>query len=233
MTEPQFPPLFSGQNAQGADPRDLAIAAAEAGCDAGLVVYDLGADLLRAAIVFAPDVSLAEAAVMLPVCGVGFQNALGALAPPEVGLHLGWDGGLFINGGRCGLLEMTAPDGSTAEPGWLILSLTLTLWPDNDDTGLTPDLTALYAEGCADVDPVALLEAWVRHTLVGINSWLDSGTASLHRDWQGLAHGLNASQTFAGQSGIFLGVDESFGALLKMDEETVLIPLTDIITRPV
>lgn len=232
MTPPQFPPLFSGQDASGGDPFAQAVVAADTGCDAGLVVYDLGADTLRAAIVFAPDVPLRDAVVMLPICGVGFQNALGALAPPEVGLHLGWDGGLFINGGRCGMLQIAAEGTPDEEPDWLIVALTLTLWPASDETGLTPDDTALYAEGCADIDPVTLLEAWVRHTLVGINSWSDSGTAALHREWIGLCHGLQDTQTFAGQTGTLLGVDETFGALLKTADKTVLIPLTDNLTRP-
>ena len=80
----------------------MAIAAADVGCDAGLVIFDLAADRLRAAIVFAPDLTLADAAVILPVCGVGLQNAIGALGPPEVSVHLGWDGTVYVNGGRCG-----------------------------------------------------------------------------------------------------------------------------------
>ena len=58
------------------------------GCDAGLVVHNISPDTLRAAIVFAPEVTLEEAIVMLPTCGIGFQNALGALAPPAVAVHL-------------------------------------------------------------------------------------------------------------------------------------------------
>ena len=79
MIPPRFPPLFTGQDAQGGDPFALAVAAADVGCDAGLVMYDLAADRLRAAIVFAPEVTLSDAAVILPICGVGLQNAIGAL----------------------------------------------------------------------------------------------------------------------------------------------------------
>jgi BirA family transcriptional regulator, biotin operon repressor / biotin---[acetyl-CoA-carboxylase] ligase len=233
MTTPEFPPLFSGQDAKGQDPFALACDAADTGCDAGLVFYDLGASSLRAAIVFAPDVPLANAAAMLPVCGVGFQNALGALAPPEVGVHLGWDGGIYLNGGRAGQLAMAASGTDPeVEPDWLVVALTLSLWPDSDDTGLTPDQTALYAEGCADVAPHHLLEAWVRHTLVGINSWADGGMAKLHAEWSGLAHGLEGQITVAGQTGSYVGLDENLGLLLKIDQETVLIPLTATLTRP-
>lgn len=232
MSEPSFPPLFKGLSAAGGDPFALACTTAEAGCDAGLVIYDLAHDTLRAAIIFAPDQALSKAAAILPICGVGFQNALGALAPPEVAVHLGWDGSIYVNGGRCGHLRMAA--GETVEdiPDWMVIDLTLTLWPGSDETGLTPDVTALFAEGCTDVDATALLEAWVRHTLVGINAWSDTGTASLHREWAGLAHGLEGTMTVAGQTGTYIGLDDALGLLLKVDDNTVLIPLTANLTRP-
>ncbi len=233
MTSPVFPPLFSGQDSAGQDPFAQACAAATAGCDAGLVVYDLGSDELRAAIVLAPEVPLAAAAIMLPVCGVGFQNALGAIGPPEVSVHLGWHGAIYVNGGRCGGLLMAASHTDpAAEPDWLVIGLTLQLWPKSDDMGLTPDETALYAEGCAEVDAVTLLEAWVRHTLVGINTWSDDGTQTLLREWNGLAHGKGKAITVGNQTGTFLGVDENLCLLLKTDTETVLIPLTDLLKRP-
>lgn len=232
MNEPQFPPLFTGQDAGGGDPFAMACAAATKGCDAGLVIHDLAHDTLRAAIVFAPDVTLSKAAAILPICGVGLQNALGVLAPPEVAVHLGWEGGIYVNGGRCGALRMAASGTEDTEPDWLVVDLTLALWPKSDDMGLTPDETALYAEGCADIDAVTLVTAWVRHTLVGINSWADGGLAALHREWSGLAHNLEGEITVAGQSGTFLGLDEDLGLLLKVGTETVLIPLSANLTRP-
>jgi biotin-(acetyl-CoA carboxylase) ligase len=232
MIEPQFPPLFSGQSADGGDPFALACAAAEMGCDAGLVIYDLAHDVLHAAIVFAPDVILSEAAAILPICGVGFQNALGSIGPPEVAVHLGWDGTIYVNGGRCGALRMAATGMPEQEPDWLVIDLSLALWPISEESGLTPDDTALYAEGCAEVNAVALLEAWVRHTLVGINSWTDAGTVQLHREWTGLAHGLEGEMTVADQAGTYIGLDENLGLLLKVEGNNVLIPLTENLTRP-
>lgn len=228
MSTPAFPPLFSGLAAAGgADPFDTARAQATQGCDAGLVVYDLGADTLRAALVFAPDVPLEDAVAMLPLCAVGFQNALGALAPPEIAVHLEWQGGLRINGASCGRVRAQAStqDPKTV-PDWLIVGLEMPLWPQSDDTGYTPDQTALYAEGCMDVDAVALLESWVKHTLVGINRWLDEGAGPLHTEWSGLAHGIGEDIEIMGRSGTFLGVDERFGLLLRHSEKTDLIPLT-------
>lgn len=232
MIHPQFPPLFTGQDAAGGDPFALACEQADEGCDAGLVIYNLAADTMRVAIVFAPDVALSKSAAILPICGVGLQNALGVLAPPEVAVHLGWDGVVYVNGGRCGGFRMAAPGAVENEPDWLVVELTLSLWPKSDDMGLTPDETALYAEGCAEVDAVSLVEAWARHTLVGINNWSDDGLVTLHREWAGLAHGLKGDITVAGQSGTFVGLDENLGILLKVETETVLIPLTANLTRP-
>ncbi|MEY8117218.1 DUF4444 domain-containing protein [Falsihalocynthiibacter sp. BN13B15] len=233
MTPPVFPPLFSGLDAKGTCPFVLACDEASNVCDAGLVTYDLAYDRLRAAIVFAPEVPLRDAACMLPLCGVGFQNALGALAPPEVGVHLGWGGEIYLNGGLCGKLSIAASSRDpNALPDWLVIGISLDLWPPSDDTGLTPDATALYAEGCGEVDAVTLLEAWVRHTLVEINTWADDGPARLHRNWLGLAQGLDTDMTISEHRGTFIGIDENLGLLLKTEGETRLFPLTDLLTEP-
>lgn len=231
MIEATFPPLFSGQAVEGAiDPFDKACVEAVKGCDAGLVVYNLGANALRAAIVFAPDVRLLDAMAMLPVCGVGFQNALGALAPPEVAVHLDWDGGLRVNGASCGRMRVAASDTDPAsEPQWLVVGLELPLWPESDDPGVTPDVTTLYAEGCAEVNARDLLEAWVKHTLVGINTWVDDGPGALHKEWRGLAHGMGEDIAMDEKAGVFLGVDEHFGLLIRDAETTHLVPLTYVL----
>ena len=114
MSAPDFPPLLSGL-AVTDDPFDAAIAQAALGCDAGLVVYNLRADALHAAIVFAPEVPLEDAIAMLPACGIGFQNALGALAPPEVAVHLDWQGGIRVNGATCGRLRSKAANSDPAQ----------------------------------------------------------------------------------------------------------------------
>lgn len=230
LAEPVFPPLLEGRIAPG-DPFAAARAAAAEGCDAGLVLYDVTPDRLRAAVVFAPEVPLAEAMVMLPVCGVGFQNALGVLAPPEVGVHLDWDGGIRVNGARCGhLAAAAAPHDPDAVPDWLVVGLDLVLRLGADEPGRTPERTGLWEEGCAEVDPVALLESWTRHMLVWLNRWTDDGTRPLYQEWKGLAHGLEGEVTVLGRQGTFLGVDDRFGMLLRgADGATTLLPLTALL----
>lgn len=232
MKDPSFPPLFQGQAMTEGDPFAQACRIAATGCDAGLVLYRLRPDVLSAAIVFAPDVPLREAVIMHPLCGIGFQNALGALAPPEVSVHLEWDGNIRVNGGVAGRLRMAAaPDVPERDPDWLVIGLDLALWPAEEDTGLTPDVTALFAEGCGDVEAPALLEAWVRHTLVWINRWMDDGASPIHKEWTGLAHGLSDRVTIGSHQGIFAGLDENFAMVLQSDTGTVIIPLTETLTE--
>jgi len=224
-----FPPLMWGEEALDAA-FDHAVMKATLGCDAGLVTYKLGAALMEAAIVFAPEVPLKQAMAILPLCGIGFQNALGALAPPEVAVHLEWQGGIRINGARCGGFQVKS---STDDPGtipdWVVVGFTLPLIPPSEDTGLTPDETALYSEGCADVLPPNLLEAWARHTLAWISRWESEGSAPVHAEWRGLVHGTGEQTSVAGKSGTFLGMDEDFGMLLRDDQTTHLIPMTEIL----
>ncbi len=231
MMEPTFPPLMQGQPVKaGTCPFASARAQAAQGCDAGTVIYRLDPDRLRAATVFAPEVPLAQAMVMLPLCGVGLQNALGALAPPEVAVHLDWEGHIRVNGARCGILRVAASTHDPqAEPDWLVIGLDLAFWPEDDDTGRNPDVTSLHAEGCGEVDAVALLESWARHTLTHINRWSTDGVAPLHRDWCGLAWGLGETVSIRGETGTFLGIDEAFGLLLRQGEETRLVPLTRLL----
>ena len=230
-TQPTFPPLMTGVGVEGAiDPFDKARSMATLGCDAGTVVYNIQANLVRAAIVFAPEVPLEAAMAMLPLCGVGFQNALGALAPPEVAVHLEWAGAIRVNGALCGRLRAASSDtDQTQQPDWLVVGLEVPILQTASDPGETPDMTALYDEGCAEVNPVHLVESWARHTLVWINRWEDEGNRPLHTDWMGLAHGVGEPIDLFGESGSFLGVDEKFGMLIRDGDATHLIPLSRVL----
>ena len=228
-----FPPLFQGEALTGAaDPFAKACTQALLGCDAGTVIYNITPDALKAAIIFAPEGPMDEALPVLIACEVGFQNALGALAPPEVSVHFRWDGEILVNNARCGRMRMAAAEvAKDADLDWVVIGLELPLLPPDPETpGLTPDQTCLFEEGCADLDPGLLLEAWTRHTLVWINRWSDDGLRPLSTEWRGLVDkmGEPVEITLAGQSysGTFMGIDESFGMLLRQGDDTQLLPLS-------
>ena len=234
MSEPVFPPLFRGQAVGGrVDPFAKACSSAALGCDGGTIFYNIAADWLKAAIVFAPEVPLEDAMAMLPACGVGFQNALGALAPPEVAVHLTWEGGVLVNGAACGRLRAAGSDCAPDEvPDWLVVGLEVPLIAEDADApGAAPDRTSLYEEGCVEVAPDALLESWSRHTLVWINRWSDDGAGPLHGEWRGLAHGIGEDAAVGGRTGLFVGIDERFGMLLREGGATSLLPLSGVLER--
>ncbi|WP_439119226.1 DUF4444 domain-containing protein [Marivita sp.] len=227
---PMFPPLMQGINAAGADPFEAACWEAAQGCDAGTILYDVTPERLSAAIVLAPEVVLADAAAMLPLTGVALQNALGALGPSELAVHLCWDGPIRVNGAVCGgLRAATDTKETTKEPGWLVTGFELVFARPNVAGGDTPDETDLMSEGCGDLTPTDLLESWSRHLLNWISRWEDEGMGPLHTEWCGLAHGMGQDGTFLGKTGHFLGLDEKLGLLLRTDGQTMLLPVTDLL----
>lgn len=236
---PVFPPLMRGMEVSpGADPALKACAEAALGCDPGLICYAPRDDALSAALVLAPEMPLEQAMAVLPLCGVALQNALGALAPPEVAVHLDWDGGLRVNGASCGRLTAAAATTDPgAEPDWLVIGLHVPFIPPETPEGAEdPDQTALHLEGCAELSPLQLLESWARHALHHLHRLEDAqGRKDLHRDWRGLAWkmGEEAETALGGEtlSGTFLGVDEDFGMLLRVEGgETRLIPLSSVLS---
>ena len=234
--EPVFPPLMKGLEVGTADPADVACTKAREGVDAGLITWSLTSERLRAALVLAPDVALEPAMAGFVSAAVGFQNAFGALAPPEVAVHLEWSGGVRVNGASCGSFRAFGPDCAPDEiPGWLVVAFELTLdFPPDHEPGETPDRTALSQEGCGEIDALQLLEAWARHTLVWLNG-LDEpeGRAKLHREFSGLlwrcGERIEAGLGDDATMGTFLGIDEHFGMLLKTPEGTRIIPLSSLI----
>jgi len=227
-----FPPLFTGEAVSGStDPFAKACARAMIGCDAGLLVHSITPDRICAAIVFAPEKPLEAAMIALIACGVGFQNAMGALAPPEVAVHLGWQGEVYVNGGRAGRLRAAASGTDPEkEPDWLVIGLEIDLLPQGEgETGDTPNETCLMMEGCGDISPIRLLESWSRHTLVWLNDVETDGPRALHEMWRGLAKGVGEALSLGvddAPTGIFVGVDAQFGLLLKVGTQTRLVPLS-------
>ena len=234
---PRFPPLLHGLATGPTNPFTVACDQAKEGVDAGLLTWSVGFDRMRAALVLAPETALEVAMIGYGATAVALQNALGVLVPPETAVHLQWDGGIRLNGGSSGKFYFAASTSDPkAVPDWLVIGLELHLeLPMDYDPAKTPDLTALYAEGCGDIDPIELLESWARHSILWINeSETAAGRANVHREFAGLLwkKGEQVSIPFQGQTvtGTLMGLDENFGALIKTEHgQTHLISLTTLV----
>ena len=214
---PDFPPLLRGVMA--ADPRLAAVTEARAGCDGGTIFWRAGG-ALEAALVFAPEVPLSQAAQMLPLVAVALRDALGAIGPAELPVHLTWDGRFMVNGAEAGRVRLIAPEGrGEAVPDWLVAHLFLRFLPDGGAG------TALLEEGCGEVEPEALLESFARHLLHRLADWED-GPRGLHAEMMATSWEREAGDAD------FLGMSEDLGRLRRDGDATRLDPLTDLLEAP-
>lgn len=217
-----FPPLLTGIAVPG-DPWKAALAAVQGDFDPGTVFYGIDEANFRVAILLAPEEPLQDAIRASFAVTLGFNDALGALAPPEVALHLEWPDGIRVNGATCGRLRAAASTADAgAEPDWMVLALDVAVVAETD--GTNPDETALHNEGCGEVLIPDLIEAWGRHMMNWLHIYLTDGFEPLHREWLLKAHGR--------EEGHFLGLDERGGLLLKDEAGTRILPLTQLLDRP-
>lgn len=231
----RLPPLFQAMATPGLDPFAVACDEAARGTDAGLITHDVSSGQLRAALVLAPEEALETAVAALVACSVGFQNAMGELAPPETAVFLTWQGGILLNGASCGRLRVAADSVDPAHvPGWLVIGLEVRLTsPGDDEPGHFPDRTSLDAEGCGDVRPALLLESWARHSLVWLNGLQEGARDALFDAWHGLVDGIGGTIAVQDRgtprAGLFEGLGPDFAMRLKTDAGEVSIPLVSLV----
>lgn len=226
---PSFPPRLRGEETRpGMDPFAHAVALAALGTDPGLICWARDETALRAALVLAPEAPLEQSLGIAFAVQLGLGDALGALAPPEVAVHYVWPNRFKVNGADCGTMRAAAATADPrAEPDWLVIGVDLPYLPLSDnEPGKRPDQTSLIEEGCIDVTPMKLLESWSRHTLVWINCWLDDGFKPIHAAWRDRAWGIGEELP---EGGVFLGVDEIGGMLIKTTGTTEIRPLTTML----
>ena len=224
LAEPSFPPLLTGEACAPGQAFVKAQSAAALGTDAGLVVWADRADALEAAVVLAPEHPLGRAIGVVFAFANAMGDAIGALGPPEVAVHCVWPGGLKLNGADFGRLTAAASTHAPeAVPDWLVVGAEVRYLPD----GSGPESTCLAEEGCEDVTPPRLLESWARHSLVWINTFEDEGLQPLHTAWCGRAWEMG--EPLPDGSGIFTGLDERGGMLIRTPVTTRLRPLTEML----
>ncbi len=194
--------------------------------------YGPDEETMRAAILLAPETRLSEAITVSIAVALGVNDAIGALAPPEVAFHLEWPGAFRVNGATCGRMRARA---STADPGaepdWLVIGVEVPVTAMLDAPGEMPDRTTLHAEGCGDITVPDLLETWARHMMNWLHIYLTEGFGLLHEEWRMRAYRLGKAVD-APEAGEFVGLDEWGGMILQDSQGTRILPLTRLLENP-
>ncbi len=223
---PTFPPLLNGIAVDGSEPFAVARAGAISGsAGAGDVFWSTSPADMKLAVVLEPDVDAGRAMQMLFATMVAIGDALGALAPPELGIYYRWPGGILINGARVGQTRVALPDNADAAttPDWMVVAMDMRIHgdPDDLDPGLDTENTSLYEEGGIEVTRTDLIESFCRHFLVWVNDWQSDGFKAIHELWTGRYVGLDKTVDleFDGErhAGAFVGLDD-LGNLLYRPE---------------
>lgn len=236
---PTFPPLLTGVGVPpGVDPFEKAIAASAAGAEAGTVFWSPDVNIARAAVVLAPDVALGPALAMHFAAAAALNDSIGALAPPEVGLHHVWPDGIKINGAWCGAMRVASDARDLAAlPDWLVAGWSLSIeFPTDADPGDAPDFTSLREEGCAEITHIRLIESWARHFLTWLHDWQEDGASRLFDAWRERAEGRGDEVVFEHDGGlkrgIFAGLDETGGMVLQTSSGVEVLPIETILDHP-
>lgn len=223
LPAPDFPPLLTGHAAPaGEDPWRIASQGAHQGkFTAGDLVWSMAETHARAAIVLEPECCLATALQMAPLLMVAIGDALGAIGPPNLALMYRWPSTLLVNGGEVGEVFLRGPEG--AEPGdipeFIVLGFSMAMsLPDavSDAPGLSRNTTALFEEGCGDLDRSQLIEAVARHFLSWVDAWEHNGFGAVHPDFLGRMQP-------AGEVSVPIGLVTHTGRMIGIDEDGALL----------
>lgn len=237
--DPSFPPLLTSFPVDPAEQSfDAACRAAAAGtASAGDVLWSRRRDRLDCAVVFEPDVVTAQALQVVLVAMVAFGDAIGAVAPPEVGIGYRWPNILLANAGVLGTVNTAVSpeldrDGA---PHWMVVGLDVALKaaPDAPEPGHDAVRTTLWDEGCGALDNIQALEAFARHLLAWLHDWQVDGFAAARKSWlaRGPRPGDPVSVACGSETadGCFAGLDADGGLLLEKAGEMRVIPLADAV----
>ncbi|MDF1606842.1 biotin/lipoate--protein ligase family protein [Hoeflea sp. YIM 152468] len=224
LPEPEFPPLLMGHAVPAhEDPLRVALKGARQGSfSAGDLCWSMAETHARAAIILEPECSLAKALQMAPLLMVAIGDALGAIGPPNLALMYRWPTTLLVNGGEVGEVFLRQPEetGLTDTPGFIVLGFSVAMsLPAEifDAPGLASKTTALFEEGCGDLDRTQVLEAVARHFLSWIDAWEHEGFGAAHADFLGRMQPADSVSVQIGpvkHDGRMIGIDEDGGLLL-------------------
>ncbi len=172
---------------EGGDAFERAMAEAEAGAGAGLLVWVRRFDTVDCAVVLEPEETLAEARDVIFAGQVAIADALTAISPPEKPLSVRWPDRILFDGGLVGGARLGWP-GSCADdaiPGFLVFGFTLRVENHDDATAMA----ALRSEGFEDFETAPFIESFARHFMQVLDSWSHDGPPAVMARWRAYAEG--------------------------------------------
>ncbi|MEM5473663.1 biotin/lipoate--protein ligase family protein [Hoeflea sp. AS60] len=224
LPDPEFPPLLKGHAVPAEDdPLRVALEGARQGkLSAGDLCWSMAETHARAAIVLEPECALAKALQMAPLLMVAIGDALGSIGPPNLALMYRWPTTLLVNGGEVGEVFLQAPEGAGLEdtPEFIVLGFSIAMSLSAaivDAPGLARHATALFEEGCGDLDRTQVIEAIARHFLSWVDAWEHDGFGAAHPDFRGRMQPTDKVAVQVGKvqhEGRMIGIDEDGGLLL-------------------
>jgi len=229
---PQFPPLLTGHELKtGQNPaRKAAAGAAKGKYGAGDLLWLRNNDTLDYAIVLEPEVDRVKALDMIFVQMVALGDAIGAIAPPEIGITYHWPNRVLANGAEIGAVNAILSDHVDAQgvPDFMVLSTHIEVRPKmgNLNPGLDQSRTTLWDEGCGELDAMQVLDSSARHFMNWVHTWEEDGFQTVLTQIDGRMEQGHAL-SLCGIEGTFLGLDENANLLIKHDGGTKLVAVSD------
>jgi biotin-(acetyl-CoA carboxylase) ligase len=153
---------------------------------AGTLVYVGRFDAAEFAVVLEPSESLAQARRVFYAGMVALADALAGAAPPETAIHIEWPDALYVNwglvGGGCLAWPQRAAENKT--PEWMVFGATIrAASTNNDDPGVTPNVTTLDEEGFAETGAVQMIESFARNFMHAVDAWHERGFVAVKKSY--------------------------------------------------
>jgi biotin-(acetyl-CoA carboxylase) ligase len=143
-------------------------------------------DLAEFAVVLEPGEPLSTARRAFYAGMVALTDALGAYAPPNKAVAIGWPDVVRIDGGLVGGGRMGWPSSAREDepPAWLVFGAMIrTVAMTDRGPGVHSLASALDEEGFGEAGAVQVTESFARHLMRVIDSWQVDGFDSLARDY--------------------------------------------------
>jgi BirA family transcriptional regulator, biotin operon repressor / biotin---[acetyl-CoA-carboxylase] ligase len=176
---------------------------------------------LFVSLIVRPDCALGEAAQFSFITAVALGDAIGSVAPPMLEIGYKWPNDVLLNGRKAAGILLESKGDAAQRLDWLVIGLGVNVASFPEDTRLPA--TSLHFEGCPPtVTAVDLLEAFARHMLAWINTWLDDGFAPVREAW--LRHAKGRGETIEVRlpretlTGVFSDLDPQGTLVLRLPD---------------